>query len=27
LRGENIAMEFIGILDNYVATKYVSRAG
>lgn len=27
LRGDNIANEFIGILDNYVATKYASRAG
>jgi (E)-4-hydroxy-3-methylbut-2-enyl-diphosphate synthase len=27
LRGDNIAGEFIGILDNYVASKYVSRAG
>jgi len=27
LRGDNIANEFIGILDNYVANKYVSRAG
>ena len=25
LRGENIAAEFVGILDNYVASKYVSR--
>jgi len=27
LRGERIAEEFIGILDNYVATKYTHRAG
>jgi (E)-4-hydroxy-3-methylbut-2-enyl-diphosphate synthase len=27
LRGDNIANEFIGILDEYVATKFVSRAG
>jgi (E)-4-hydroxy-3-methylbut-2-enyl-diphosphate synthase len=27
LRGDNIANEFIGILDHYVATKYASRAG
>ena len=27
LRGDNIASEFIGILDNYVASKYASRAG
>jgi len=27
LRGEHIATEFIGILDNYVATKYIHRAG
>jgi len=27
LRGEHIASEFIGILDNYVASKYASRAG
>jgi (E)-4-hydroxy-3-methylbut-2-enyl-diphosphate synthase len=25
LRGENIAAEFVGILDNYVASKYVAR--
>jgi (E)-4-hydroxy-3-methylbut-2-enyl-diphosphate synthase len=27
LRGDNIAHEFIGILDRYVASKYTSRAG
>ena len=27
LRGDNIAHEFIGILDRYVATKFTSRAG
>jgi (E)-4-hydroxy-3-methylbut-2-enyl-diphosphate synthase len=27
LRGDNIASEFIGILDRYVANKYTSRAG
>jgi (E)-4-hydroxy-3-methylbut-2-enyl-diphosphate synthase len=27
LRGDNIASEFIGILDDYVASKYASRAG
>jgi len=27
LRGDNIASEFVGILDDYVARKYASRAG
>jgi len=27
LRGDNIASEFVGILDDYVARKYTSRAG
>jgi (E)-4-hydroxy-3-methylbut-2-enyl-diphosphate synthase len=27
LRGDNIAAEFIGILDNYVATRYTARGG
>ncbi|MFT3789687.1 MAG: flavodoxin-dependent (E)-4-hydroxy-3-methylbut-2-enyl-diphosphate synthase [Rudaea sp.] len=26
LRGENIAQEFVGIVDNYIATKFVRRA-
>ena len=27
LRGDNIANEFVGILDDYVARKYAARAG
>jgi (E)-4-hydroxy-3-methylbut-2-enyl-diphosphate synthase len=27
LRGERIAEEFVGILDDYVARKYAARAG
>jgi (E)-4-hydroxy-3-methylbut-2-enyl-diphosphate synthase len=27
LRGDNIAAEFVGILDDYVSRKYASRAG